>query len=198
MPLMEALRGSSSNDLFEAIFDVEFDETAYGLFLNESDGEADVGAMRSFYSDENSRVGNEGWTSISPVPRIQTRHPSSPGRTSTGGRNGGDPGSSNTAFPAVSEASSMNQSPLTKLFRSRFLSTPGIIQPAATSESAVAAAAQLATRAALNTETSVRHIETLLESVNELPVHKLKEEMKELQVCHLLRFLCSIVLIFLL
>jgi len=32
-----------------------------------------------------------------------------------------------------------------------------------------------------NTETSARHIETLLETVRELPIHKLKDEMKELQ-----------------
>lgn len=191
MPLMEALRGSPSNDLFEAIFHVELDETDYELFLDEPDGDRDIPVLRSFYSRENSHFGDDGRrnSSMSPVPRIRTRRPSSTGRTSIHARErGGDPGSSNNLspvdFPAVSEAPSMNQSPLSRLFRSRFLSTPGIVQPAASSESAAAAAeaaAQVA-RAAVNTETTALHIETLLEAVSELPVHKLKEEMKELQV----------------
>ena len=189
MPLMEALTGSSTNDLFEAIFDVELDETDCGLFLDESDGEADVAALMSFQSKENFRAGNDGSRSspMSPVPRIQTRYLPSLGPTVEEG--GGDPGPSNTVFPAEQSPPSLNnQSPLTKLFRSRLSSTPGIVQPAISSEAAVAAA-QVATRAAMNTETSARHIESLLETVGELPVHKLKEEMKELQVCNLVRFL---------
>jgi hypothetical protein len=180
---MEALRGSPSNDLFEAIFHVELDETDYELFLDESDGDRDIPVLRSFYSRESSHFGDDGRrnSSMSPVPRIRTRRPSSTGRTSIhGGERDGDPGLSPVDFPAVSEAPSMNQSPLSRLFRSRFLSTPGIVQPAASSESAAAAAAQVA-RAAMNTETTVLHIETLLEAVSELPVHKLKEEMKERQ-----------------
>jgi len=195
MPLMEALRGSASNDLFEAIFDIELDETDE-LFLDESDGE-DVAALRSFHSRENFRDDRRG-SSMSPLPRLQTRGPSSPSTSTHAGERGRDPGS-NIVFPAdVSEAPplSVNPSPLSRLFRSRLLSTPGIIQSAAPPELTVAAA-QAATRAAMNTETSARHIETLLEAVSELPVHKLKEEMKELQVRRpLLRFLCSMVPIF--
>jgi hypothetical protein len=186
MPLMEALTGSSTNDLFEAIFDIELDEADYGLFLDESDGEADFAALNSFQTRENFRHDKRS----SPVPKIRTRYPSNLEHSPTNTEErSGDPGSSNTVFPrGRSSPSSINQSPLTRLFRSRLSSTPGIIQPAASSEAAVAAA-QVATRAAMNTETSTRHIETLLETVRELPVHKLKEEMKELQVCHLLRFL---------
>ena len=186
MPLMEALTGSSTNDLFQAIFDVELDEADYELFLDESDGEADLAALSSVHSRENFRDGSR----LSPVPKIRTRYPSSLGDTPTNaGERIGDPGSSNTMFPGdQSSPSSITQSPLTRFFRSRLSSTPGIIQPAASSEAAVAAA-QVATRAAMNTETSARHIETLLETVRELPVHKLKEEMKELQVCQLLRSL---------
>ena len=183
IPLMEALTGSSTNDLFQAIFEVELDEADYGLFLDESDGEADIAALNSLYSRENLRDGRRP----SPVPKIRTRYPSGLGDTPTNARSG-DPGSSNTAFPVdQSSPSSIIQSPLTRLFRSRLSSTTGNI-PAASSEAAVAAA-EVATRAAMNTETSARHIETLLESVRELPVHKLKEEMKELQVCHFLIFI---------
>ena len=185
IPLMEALTGSSTDDLFQAIFDIELDEADYELFLDESDGEADPAALNSFHSRENLPDDMKS----TPVPKIRTRYPSSLGGTPINARSG-DPGSSNTVFPGdqSSPPSSINQSPLTRLFRSRLTSTPGIIQPAASSEAAVAAA-QVATRAAMNTETSARHIETLLEAVRELPVYKLKEEMKELQVCHLLRFL---------
>lgn len=183
MPLMEALTGSATNDLFEAIFDVEFDEGDYGLFLDESDGEMDVATLRSSRSRENFSVENDGSTLLpmSPVPRIQTRQPSSLKHTAhTAEERNRDPASSNIVFPAdQSPPSSVNQSPLTKLFRSRLSSTPGITQPTASSEAVVAA--QVATRAAMNTETSARQIETLLETVKELPVHKLKEEMKELQ-----------------
>ena len=184
IPLMEALTGSSTNDLFQAIFDVEFDEADYGLFLDESDGEADLTALSSFHSRENLRDGRKS----SPVPKIRTRYPSGLGDTPNNARSG-DPGSSNTVFPGdQSSPLSINQSPLTRLFRSRLSSNPGIIQPTASAEAAVAAA-QVATRAAMNTETSARHIETLLETVRELPVHKLKDEMKELQVYHFLTFL---------
>lgn len=190
IPLMEVLRGSSSSDLFEAIFDVELDEAEYELFLDDSDDEANVPALRSFQSRENVLVGQGGRrSSISPLPRIQTRHTSSSGPTSThAGERSGNPGStSNTMSPvdfvAASEVPSLstNRSPLYRLFRSRLVSTPGVVQSVATSESAVAAA-QIATQAAMHTETSVRHIETLLETVSELPVYKLKDEMKELQV----------------
>ena len=185
IPLMEALTGSSTNDLFEAIFDIELDEAGYGLFLDESDGEEDLAALSSFHSRENFRDGR-----TSPLPKIRTRYSSGLGDTPTNtGERTGDPGPSNTLFPGdQSSPSSIFQSPLTRLFRSRLSSNSGVIQPAASSEAAVAAA-QVATRAAMNTETSARHIETLLETVKELPVHKLREEMKELQVCHLLRFL---------
>ena len=177
IPLMEALTGSSTDDLFRAIFDIELDEADYGLFLDESDGDADLAALSSCQSRENLCDDLKS----SPVPKIRTRYPSSLGGTPVNARSG-DPGSSNTVFPGdQSSPSSINQSPLTRLFRSRLSSTTGIIQPAASSEAAVAAA-QLATRAAMNTETSARHIETLLETVRDLPVHKLKEEMKELQV----------------
>ena len=180
IPLMEALTGSSTDDLFQAIFNVELDETDDRLFLDESaDGEADPTVLSSFHSRENLRDDVKS----TPVPKIRTRYPSSLGSTPTNARIG-DPGSSNTVFPVDQSSPSSIQSPLTRFFRSRLTSNPGIVEPAATSEAAVAAA-QVATRAAMNTESSARHIETLLETVRELPVNKLKEEMKELQVCHL-------------
>ncbi|PPQ91007.1 hypothetical protein CVT25_013932 [Psilocybe cyanescens] len=92
------------------------------------------------------------------------------------------------------------RSPLMRLFGSRFSSQSRGFPPSASNESnnsnsgggglsvqtqnlaaAAQAQAQVAAQAAMSTEASVRNIEALLETVGQLPVHKLKEEMKELQ-----------------
>jgi hypothetical protein len=133
MPLMEALTGGSTNDLFGAIFDVELDEADYELFLDESDGEADLTALSSFQSREYFRDGRRS-PPISPVQKIQTRYPSSLGHPPTNaGERSADPGSSTTMFPEDQSSSSIIESPLTKLFRFRLSSASGIVQPAASS-----------------------------------------------------------------
>ncbi|KAJ3516556.1 hypothetical protein NLJ89_g1051 [Agrocybe chaxingu] len=193
MPLVEALVGSSSNDLFDAIFDVEVDDSDFDIF--DSDAEADVPALRSLHSRENMQVrgpSKDRGDSRSPVPKIRRRRPTSLGRVSTRGAASVGEGSAQpspkqfgsgvTALspvdmltsPEIITSAGSNLSPLARLYNSRFSS----VAPA---ESNSSVAAQAAAQAAASTEASVRHIEALLEAVSELPVHRLKEEMKELQ-----------------
>ncbi|CAA7265534.1 unnamed protein product [Cyclocybe aegerita] len=193
MPLVEALVGSSSNDLFDAIFDVEVNDGDFDIF--DSDAEADVPALRSLHSRENMRMqgsSKDRGESRSPVPKIRRRRPTSLGRVSTRGaasigESSVQPspkqfGSGLTTLspvdmltsPEITISAGSNLSPLARLFNSRFSS----VAPA---ESNSSMAAQAAAQAAASTEASVKHIEALLEAVSELPVHRLKEEMKELQ-----------------
>lgn len=209
MPLVEALVGSSSNDLFDAIFDVEVDDDDYELF-GDSDADMDMPALRSLHSKENlksnidrgnvtptkgSRNGKNRRESPSPVPLIRTRQPSR-------GRISSERGESSSAqnsprlrrlslsqlntdelinSPEVVTTTTMsNRSPLAKLFTSRFLSPPTTGHfPREESASPVV---RVPSQAAASAEVSVRQIATLLENVKELPVQKLKDEMKELQV----------------
>ncbi|KAF8150616.1 receptor-activated Ca2+-permeable cation channel [Crassisporium funariophilum] len=196
MPLMEALVGSSSADLYEAIFDVQVEEGELDDIWGSEGGDwnADAPALRSLHSRENMKAGAAGRRGISssPVPRIRKRRPSSVGRSSTRTDNAGASGSARgSAHPSPKQRplgpqalapidrdfihspemmaspstfTDDNRSPLARLFGSRFSNAPGIL-PSAT----------------VNTEASVKHIESLLQAVSELPVHRLKEEMKELQ-----------------
>ncbi|KDR76350.1 hypothetical protein GALMADRAFT_247756 [Galerina marginata CBS 339.88] len=193
MPLLEAIVGSSSNDLFDAIFDVHVEDADYDIF-GESDAEVEFPTLRSMYSRENVR--GDRSASRSPAPRIRTRRATSLGRSSVN-----DP-PSNRASPrqrplgpsALSPVEYMaspemivsptlstanNRSPLARLFTSRF--SNNLPPPTSNETNAAAIAAQAAAQAATNTEASVRQISTLLEAVGQLPVQKLKEEMKELQ-----------------
>ncbi|KAF5327160.1 hypothetical protein D9619_004543 [Psilocybe cf. subviscida] len=194
MPLIEAIVGSSSNDLYDAIFDVDVDEGEYDIFAD-MDGTSDRGPLRSIDSRENVRP-RAG--SGSPVPDIRARRPTSTTRPGSG-RAASARGSSKqrvlgpnsltpivpsagdrVAFPVETSAfPESNRSPLTRFFGSRFPSMSGVAPPMEESKSA--AAVQAAALSAANTEASVRHIESLLQVVSDLPVQKLKEEMKELQ-----------------
>ena len=178
MPLIEALVGSTSNDVFDAIFGVDVDEHDYDIF-DDSDGEQNVPHLRSLHSRENMRGRETRSRSRSPVPHIRTRGPTNLGSSPTRC----DPSSPRKSprhrglksLPPVdgslpelvaSPASASARSPLAQLFGSRFSSE----LPATSSTPTV------------NTDASVRQIELLLEAVGQLPVQKLKEEMKELQV----------------
>jgi hypothetical protein len=195
MPLIEAIVGSSSNDLYDAIFDVDVDEEEYDIFAD-LDGISDRGPLRSIDSRENVRPRER---SRSPVPEIPARRPTSAPRSGNG-RAPSVRGSSRqrvlspgSLTPIVPSAGNRvpfpietgafpesTRSPLTRLFSSRFPSMPAVAPPMEASKSA--SAVQAAALSAANTEASVRHIESLLQVVSELPVQKLKEEMKELQV----------------
>ena len=210
MPLVEALVGSASNDLFDAIFDVEIDDDDYELF-GDSDADMDLPALRSLHSQESlkpnvdrgnvtpskeNRTGKRRQESPSPVPQIRTRQPS---RISSE-RRGESSSAQNSPklrrltlsnlntedvvnSPEVVTTTTMSsRSPLARLFTSKFLSPPtGNFQREEGFGSA-SPVVRVPSQAATSAELSVRQISTLLESVKELPVQKLKDEMKELQV----------------
>ena len=204
MPLVEALVGSSATDLYDAIFEVEIDEDEYNIF-NDSDGEYDAAQLWSMHSRENLPRGGRS-TSRSSVPEIRTRRPPSLVRRS-GGANGRETSSTRnsprrrvqtnatlapleiTESPEVTPSLSNNLSPLARLFSSRFTSVSGPPPtPSAMETSNSALATEAVHQAATNSEASLRHIETLLGAVSQLPIQKLKDEMKELQVCPLYNF----------
>ncbi|KAF8199535.1 receptor-activated Ca2+-permeable cation channel [Pholiota molesta] len=190
MPLMEALVGSASNDLYDAIFEVEIDDEDYDIF-DDSDAEHDSPHLYSQHSHENLRNGARS-----------PRRPTSLSRLTGGGASGRDSSPTRNSpkqrvlSPAAlapidvrvppegapSPALSNNRSPLARLFSSRFPSIATSSSTAAAPETSNSAlAAEAVVQAAANSETSLRHIESLLDAVSQLPVHKLKEEMKELQ-----------------
>lgn len=165
LPLIETLIGSSSSDLYEAIFDVEHNE--FDLFQDSDEDE--LPALRSIQSRDNVR------SAPSPSPR-RNRRPLSNERPSRV-----DPEIDNVTVttptglrhPSMLEpphvsidiplASGANLSPLSKLFGP---------QRAASSER----------RAVASVDASVRRVESMLDDIRDLPVHRLKDEMKELQV----------------
>ncbi|KII95956.1 hypothetical protein PLICRDRAFT_234074 [Plicaturopsis crispa FD-325 SS-3] len=166
MPLLEALVGSHSNDLYEAIFDVEISQD-FDLF---EDSDDEHPGLRSYTSRESVGRQQEG-ASLRPdgnrrrrpssVPRTPRRSPLRDGRSRSPLSTRGlvhrlEPSASVEVLPAPE-----NRSPLTKLFASR--STP-------------ASAQELH-----GTDAAVRRVEGLLEEIRDLPVRRLKDEMRELQ-----------------
>ncbi|KAF9007612.1 receptor-activated Ca2+-permeable cation channel [Cyathus striatus] len=158
IPLVEALVGSTSSDLYDAIFDVDIAEE-FDIF-DDSDNEAP--ALHSLHSHDNLRV------DTSPGSRRQKR-PRSLQRAGTALASASDRGSPRlkvnsltpVEFVTSAELPGGSRSPLSRLFNPR---------QRAESQPASAAA-----------EASVKKIEALLEDVRDLPMHTLKEEMKELQ-----------------
>lgn len=161
MPLVEALVGSSSNDLYDAIFDVEV--TSEMELFDESDDDFPV--LRSFHSRENVRPGPGPPTT--PIHRRRKPRPSSLGPSSPHN----SPRSRHLNPPSIEPvqsaeiSASTSRSPLALLFGPRVPSTE--------------------TQAASRAEAAVRRVEVMLEEIHELPVQKLKDEMKDLQVCAL-------------
>lgn len=202
MPLVEALVGSASNDLLDAIFDVELDDNDYEIF-DDSDVDMDAPALRSRHSRENmlptptknKSTGRKPLKSMSPIPRIRTRRPTSRGRLSSDRQRGESSSAQNSprlqslrlsnlssndvvnSPEPVTASTTSNRSPLAKFFGSRYLSpTAGGMSPEA------AHVAQQASLAATSADATLRRIESLLDSSYEMPVQKLKDEMRELQV----------------
>ncbi|TEB34488.1 receptor-activated Ca2+-permeable cation channel [Coprinellus micaceus] len=181
MPLVEALVGSTSNDLFEAIFDVDM-TSEYDPFEDMAD-EDDVLALRSRHSRETLGL---GVTAEEGKMKERSRRPqrlATPTRSPIPGSPASVKLSLNEASPrqrvqsmlspmdAVSmlspdvvSSTSSGRSPLARLFTGRFTNSRHV------SGSGVA-----------QVEAGIRRIEALLEDVSELPVQTLKEEMKELQ-----------------
>jgi hypothetical protein len=158
MPLVEALVGSTSSDLYEAIFEID-SVGGPGLF-DDSEEEEDFPQLRSIASRDTIRS----------AERVRRR----PSRVSLAARSplrAGSPQGSPRRRPLSSlsaldvgvssaEISSGGRSPLAKFFAH-------VEPPAGTGP----------------VESSLRRVETILDDLRDLPVHRLKDEMRELQVC---------------
>lgn len=173
IPLVEALVGSASNDLYDAIFEVEVAED-FDIF-DESDDDAP--ALRSFDSREDIRA-----SGTSPGPERRKRPPS---------LNGSRVGSSPQASPRQQFISTLSPDDIPQASpRRRVISTlsPNDVfaSPDAITTSFRSPLARLfSQRSPVDGppvgEASLKRIETLLDDVRSLPVQRLKEEMKELQ-----------------
>ncbi|KAL0954798.1 hypothetical protein HGRIS_003745 [Hohenbuehelia grisea] len=164
MPIVEALVGSTTNDLYEAIFDLDDPRAqAPSLFDDTEDEDGGNPGLRSIASRDSMNI------SVRPSTPTGTRRPPSstrtPHRERVSARTSPRRPVSNVLAPlalgsddqaGVSTLTEDQRSPLAKLFGAR-----PQVEPVA--------------------ESSVRRVEALLEDVRDLPVHKLKDEMKELQ-----------------
>ena len=159
MPILEALVGSNSSDLYEAIFDVELTHE-FDLFNEESEDE--FLALRSVPSHESLSTSPRKLRPPSLTRSLHGGDPPSPQRSQ--GRNVGlQP--THFARPPSPTDQQGGRSPLARLFAPRL--------QASRSEQ---------TAAVEHAEASVRRVEAVLNDIRDLPVRKLKDEMKELQV----------------
>ncbi|KAF7312239.1 hypothetical protein MIND_00236900 [Mycena indigotica] len=153
MPFVEALVGSASSNLYEAIFEV--DAPPPTELFNESDDEDERPHLRSLASRES--------LGVSPAPSTPVRR--QPSRVSYGTRSPRSPRGS-PARPRPMSALEVggaevggSRSPLARFFAH--------VDPPAPSNNESA--------------TSLRRVEAMLEDIRDLPVNKLKDEMRELQ-----------------
>ncbi|KAJ7475729.1 receptor-activated Ca2+-permeable cation channel [Mycena latifolia] len=154
MPLVEALVGSTSSDLYEAIF--ELDPATGGDLFDETD-EEDFPQLRSVASRD----------TMTSAARVRRR----PSRVSVAARSPQRTERSPHGSPRLrplsvldigvssAEVSSGGRSPLAKFFAQVDPPPP----------------------ASGHVEASVRRMETVLDEMRDLPVHRLKDEMRELQ-----------------
>lgn len=188
LPFFEAFMGTDMHDLYGAIFDIEPD-------LTEEDGEL-------FADREQDRVGLHSWTSRetggadtrTPPPTLQSLHelstPEGPVRASRRasslprsrqGQSGGSPRIRKLSLrPSLAEPHRMSAAeaqnvglltPLARLFSNRL----------SESDPSGAAPSPVDSQKLVRVEEGVRRVQELLEDVRELPVSKLKDEMRELQ-----------------
>ncbi|KAI5119644.1 hypothetical protein M0805_009005 [Coniferiporia weirii] len=177
MPLVEALVGSNAHTLYDAIFDIELsDEQEHGLFDGFDDFDDERPELRSLTSHENMRKGTrtrtpsrrraisvpgspDGGLPSPGMPRSPRRRPKE-SITSNNEQTGG------LGVPNLKEPS-----PLARLF-----GAPRLVMSA--SESSATVAPVVITD---ETMAGVRRLEHVLEGIRDLPVQRLKDEMKELQ-----------------
>lgn len=187
VPFLERLVGASTTDLYDAIFDVDVSH-GLGLFEPSDDEAADRPAFGSHISRESLHVPS----SSTPSPTNLRRARSAPHSPSSVRRHSGLPRSSVSprrayaGLPSLIEPSGAPEvqtvgprSPLNRLFTSRI---------------GRESSASYEKMHSPNVEAGMKRIESLVEDIRQLPVNKLKEEMKELQVgsdpCRVLR--CSV------
>ncbi|KAF8207580.1 hypothetical protein K438DRAFT_1815254 [Mycena galopus ATCC 62051] len=158
MPFVEALVGSTSSNLYEAIFELD-GPTGTGLF-DESDDEDAFPQLRSVASRDTITSAEQVRRRPS---RVSLAAPRSPRMTSPGpqGSPRRRPLSALEIGPSA-EMPSGGRSPLAKFFAHVDPPPAGPVGQG-------------------NVEASVRRIETILEDLRDLPVNRLKDEMRELQ-----------------
>lgn len=186
VPFLESLVGSSTTDLYDAIFDVDASQT-YELF--DSDDEHDHPALHSAVSRDSLRVPSPP-PQHQPPPRsplgprraASPRAPRSPTHRQRYGSPGASPVLRSTALPDLVEPYNSAEiqtvgprSPLSQLFTGR---------RGAGRRTVSASHERLAPPppGSAGSDAGVRRLEGLVEEIRALPVNKLKEEMKELQV----------------
>jgi hypothetical protein len=150
MPILEALVGSNSSDLYDAIFDVD----VTGEFDLFEDSDNDFPALRSLTSRESLQPGPER-KRLSSVQKSPRR-----------------------------EFSTSRGSP--RLQISRNLSP--IAMPATSTEISLGEGLKFeppqTDTLTAGVDVSIKRVEALLDGMRDLPVQRLKDEMKELQVRH--------------
>ncbi|KAE9399264.1 hypothetical protein BT96DRAFT_1019592 [Gymnopus androsaceus JB14] len=158
IPIVEALVGSTSANIYDAIFDVEAEHDAE-LFGDSDEDEAP--ALRSL----NVVSPPASPTSVRRVRKTSSLAPSTSGvRRDPSPSSGLRPISTNLEPSASAEVPTVRtKSPLTRLF----VRTPSTENPVSA--------------AATSVEASVRRVETLVDEMKGIPLQKIREEMKELQ-----------------
>ena len=170
MPLMEVLVGGHAHTVYDAIFDIELsDEQEQALFEGFTDDEDEEGpALRSVASREDIRRRSRTESLHRPQ---STSHPSSPGRLPSPRRRPKESLTTDGGQPPVLPTLKA-PSPLARLF-----AAPRIVTSVSDHNGGLASPMTDETLA------GVRRLETVLEGIRDLPVHRLKDEIKELQVC---------------
>ncbi|EIN09997.1 hypothetical protein PUNSTDRAFT_67118 [Punctularia strigosozonata HHB-11173 SS5] len=168
LPILDAIMGSDASDLYDAIFELNVDADPALFSDDDEHGAADEApALRSIASVESLRLRRmrSEVSTQSAAPRIQTPSKTrSPRRAAASVSPTGSPRRRRPPPIAPSVSAEVRgrdgqPSPLSRLFGGRPMSP--------------VAGAQL--------ENTARRLEAMLEDVKDLPVNKLKEEMKELQ-----------------
>ncbi|TFK21168.1 receptor-activated Ca2+-permeable cation channel [Coprinopsis marcescibilis] len=212
MPLVEALMGSTSNDLFDAIFDVEVsddldpfeteDELDEAPALRSQKSRETIGTARSNGSraraNERKEAAEGSRNLARSASRQQSRSPAPAGRLyhrPASIKVSVNEGSPTTTNPPDSP-SPRRQRVWSMLSPLDVVDSPDVITTATTDRSPLArlyngsrfpsaGVAGGGMRSAISThhqtEVSMKRLEQLFEDAKELPVQKLKEEMKELQ-----------------
>ncbi|KDQ24626.1 hypothetical protein PLEOSDRAFT_52386 [Pleurotus ostreatus PC15] len=162
MPIVEALVGSSSNDLYDAIFDLDIPQQEFNDLFDGEDDEDELPALRSTASRDNVRLPRSGPTTPRKRP---TSLPRSPLRDRSSPHASPRPRVASTLAPINLEAAHLadaptERSPLARLF------APKIHTDSST---------------AVHIEATLKKMESVVEDMRGLPVQKLKDEMKELQ-----------------
>ena len=193
MPILEHIVGSSNTDIYEAIFDVEDNHSFRGLYSDsEEEEQVQQPNLRSAFSQDSMRppsISVEGPRESRSQPPPESRQPyngGNPPETPRSARSyrpdratgspSGSPRPRRAMLPPIDSATSGElqtvgpRSPLSRLFTGRRELAVSLNQV----DKVVAASA--------STQAGIQRVEALVDDIKRLPVNKLKEEMKELQV----------------